>query len=67
MNIEHVRQRCEGQALEVKEAAYLDQVDEGSEYGTSEHVVFFRLLPKQRQVLNQTAYVWPDLTQTKCY
>lgn len=39
----------------------LYQVDESSEYGTSEHVVFFRLLPKQGQVLNQTAYIRPYL------
>lgn len=46
-------------------APYLYQVDECSEYGTSKHVVFFRLLPQQGQVLNQTAYVWPDLNQKK--
>lgn len=38
-------------------------MDESSEYGTSKHVVFFRLLPEQGQVLNQTAYVRSDLKQ----
>lgn len=47
----------------IGDASYLYQVDECSEYGTSKHVVFLRLLPEQRQVLNQTAYVWPDLKQ----
>ena len=49
--------------MEVGDATYLYQVDESSEYGTSEHVVFFRLLPKQGQVLNQTANIRPDLKQ----
>lgn len=51
--------------MEVGDVPYLYQVDERSENGTSKHVVFFRLLPEQRQVLNQAAYVWPDLKQKK--
>lgn len=51
--------------MEVGDVPYLYQVDECSENGTSKHVVFFRLLPEQRQVLNQAAYVWPDLKQKK--
>ena len=41
--------------------AYLDKVDESGENGTAQHVMILRLLPEQRQVLHQTAYVWPDL------
>lgn len=43
------------------DAPYLYKVDERGEYGTSKHVVFLWLLPEQGQVLNQTAYVRPDL------
>lgn len=31
---------------------YLHQMDESGEDGTAQHVVFFRLLPQQRKVLN---------------
>lgn len=44
---------------------YLHQVDERREDGTSKHIVLFGLLPEQRQVLHQTAYVWTDLKNKK--
>lgn len=40
---------------------YLHQMEECSENGTPKHVVLLRLLPQQGQVLNQTAYIGPDL------
>lgn len=43
--------------------SYLYEMDEGSEDGTAEHVVFFRLLPKKRKVLNQAAHVWSNLEE----
>ncbi len=45
--------------------SYLYEMDEGSEDGTAEHVVFFRLLPKKRKVLNQAAHVWSNLEEKK--
>lgn len=42
---------------------YLHQMDERSEYCTSKHVMLLWLLPQQRQVLNQAAYVWSDLNR----
>lgn len=48
--------------MEAKEL-YLNQVDKCGKNGTSKHVVFFWLFPEQRQVLNQTAYIWSDLQQ----
>lgn len=42
---------------------YLHQMDERGEYCTSKHVMLLWLLPQQRQVLNQTAYVWSDLNR----
>ena len=44
---------------------YLDKVDESGENGTAQHVMILRLFPEQRQVLHQTAYVWPDLIQRR--
>lgn len=43
------------------EIMYLHQVDKCRQYGTSKHVMFFRLFPEQGQVLNQAAYIWSDL------
>lgn len=55
---------CNAHCLQVV-MSYLYQVDECRENGTSKHVVFFRLLPEQGQVLNQTAYIWANLRHNK--
>lgn len=44
---------------------YLYEMDEGSEDGKAEHVVFFRLLPKKRKVLNEAAHVQLNLEERK--
>lgn len=44
---------------------YLYEMDEGSENGTAEHVVFFWLLPKKRKVLNQAAHVRSNLEEKR--
>lgn len=44
---------------------YLYEMDEGSENGTAEHVVFFWLLPKKRKVLNQAAHVRTNLDERR--